>query len=121
MNGLTHRVVAGLAVGAVLADREAKQGRTTLRPVAGGAIAAVLTNLPDFLEPATSPNHRAFFHSLAFAAMVGIGLHRLSQWETRTEQDKVWKSFGMLAGSAYLIHLALDFTTRRSLPMLGRL
>lgn len=121
MNGLTHRVVAGLAVGAVLADREANQGKRTLRPVAGGTIAAVLTNLPDILEPASSPNHRAFFHSLAFVAMVGIGLHKLSQWETQTEQEKFWKSLGMLAGSAYLIHLALDFTTHRSLPVLGRI
>ena len=119
MNGLTHRVVAGLAVGAVLAGREAKRGQSSLEPVASGAISALLTNLPDVLEPATSPNHRAFFHSLAFAAMLGIGLHRLSQWETRSEQDKFWKYLGMLAGSACLIHLALDFTTRRSLPIVG--
>jgi inner membrane protein len=113
--------VAGLAVGAVLAGREAKKGETTLEPVADGAIAALFTNLPDVLEPATSPNHRAFFHSLAFAAMLGIGLHKLSQWEPRTEQDRFWKNLGMLAGSAYLIHLALDFTTRRSLPIIGRI
>lgn len=121
MNGLTHRVVAGLTVGAVLADREAKQGKTSLEPVAGGAIAALLTNLPDVLEPATSPNHRAFFHSLAFAAMLGIGLYKLNQWEPRTERERFWQRLGMLAGSAYLIHLALDFTTRRSLPVLGRM
>lgn len=121
MNGLTHRMVAGLAVSTVLADREAKQGQVTLKPIAGGAIAAALTNLPDLLEPASSPNHRAFFHSLTFAAMVGTGLHKLSQWEARTDQDKLLKALGMLAGAAYLIHLALDFTTRRSLPVFGRL
>lgn len=120
MNGPTHRLVAGAAVGIYLADSEAKNGTPSLRPVAAGAVAALLTNLPDFLEPATSPNHRAFFHSLAFAALLAMGLHRLHQWQPETSSEKFWKEIGMLTGVAYLIHLALDFTTHKSLPLFGR-
>lgn len=121
MNGPTHRLVAGAAVGIYLADREAKVSPPTLKPLVGGAAAAFFTNLPDVLEPATSPNHRAFFHSLAFAGLLATGLHKLNQWQPETEFDKFWKGLGMLAGSAYLIHLALDLTTRKSLPILGRI
>lgn len=121
MNGPTHRLVAGAAVGLYLADQEAKVGPPTFKPFVGGAVAAFFTNLPDVLEPATSPNHRAFFHSLAFAGLLATGLHKLNQWQPETESDKFWKGLGMLAGSAYLIHLALDLTTRKSLPILGRI
>ena len=120
MNGPTHRLFAGAAVGLYLADQESKAGTPTLRPVLSGTAAAFFTNLPDILEPATSPNHRAFFHSLAFAAMLGTALHKLYQWQPETDSDRFWKSVGMLAGSAYLIHLALDFTNRSSLPLVGR-
>lgn len=120
MNGTTHRLVAGAAVGLYLADRETKAGTPTLRPVLSGTAAALFTSLPDFLEPATSPHHRAFFHSLTFAALLGMGLHTLHQWQPETDADRFWKSVGMVAGSAYLIHLALDFTTSKSLPLVGR-
>ena len=120
MNGPAHRLVAGAAVCAYLADQERSTGTPTLRPVLGGGAAAFFTNLPDILEPATSPNHRAFFHSIAFAALLGAGLYKLHQWEPETDAETFWRAIGMLAGSAYLIHLALDFTTRKSLPLVGR-
>ena len=120
MNGPTHRLVAGATVGLYLADQEAKAGLTTLNPFVGGAAASFFTNLPDILEPATSPNHRAFFHSLAFAGLLATGLHKLHQWQPETELETFWRGVGLLVGSAYLIHLALDFTTRKSLPLLGR-
>lgn len=119
MNGPTHRLVAGVAVGLYFADQEAKAGPLTLKPIIGGVAATFFTNLPDILEPATSPNHRAFFHSLAFAGLLAKCVHKLHQWEPETESDKFWRSVGLLSASAYLIHVALDFTTRKSLPLIG--
>ena len=100
MNGPTHRLVAGAAVGLYLADCDAKAGAQTLKPVLSGTAAAFFTNLPDILEPATSPNHRQFFHSLTFAALLGMGLHKLHHWQAETGSERFWKSVGMLAGSA---------------------
>ena len=119
MNRATHQLVAGAAVGIYLAKRESATGATTIKPLLGSAVAAFFTNLPDVLEPATSPNHRAMFHSLAFAALLGTCLYQLNQWQTETELESLLKGAGMLALSAYLIHLALDFTTAKSLPLIG--
>lgn len=121
MNAAAHQWTAGLAVGLHLADREQKAGKATLQPLAGGVLASLLTKLPDLLEPATTPNHRQFFHSVAFATLLGVGLYKLHQWEPQGTADKFWKGLGMLAISSYLIHLALDATTRKSLPLLGKL
>lgn len=119
MNRATHQLVAGAAVGIYLTKRESATGATTIKPLLGSAAAAFFTNLPDVLEPATSPNHRAMFHSLAFAALLGTCLYQLNQWQTETELESLLKGAGMLALSAYLIHLALDFTTAKSLPLIG--
>lgn len=119
MNGPTHQLVAATTVGIFLANREKNIGVTTSTPILGGAAAAMLTNLPDLLEPATSPNHRSFFHSLAFAAGLVEGFRQLNKWQPETDLEKFLRGIGMLAISAYLIHLALDFTTKKSLPLLG--
>jgi inner membrane protein len=121
VNAAAHQVTAGLAVGLHLADREQKEGKATLQPLAGGFVASVLTKLPDLLEPASSPNHRQFFHSVVFASLLGAGLYRLHKWQPEEAADKFWKALGMLAISSYLIHLALDATTAKSLPLLGKL
>lgn len=119
MNRSTHQLVAGAIAGIYLVDRERTAGATTIRPLLGSTAAAVFTNLPDLLEPAKSPNHRAFFHSLAFAAFLGTCLHQLNQWQPQTDAEKLLRGLGILAMSAYLIHLALDFTTAKSLPLIG--
>lgn len=119
MNRATHQLVAGAVAGIYLAKRERGNGAKTIKPLLGSAAAAFFTNLPDILEPATSPNHRGKFHSLAFAALLGTCLYQLNQWQTETELESLLKGAGMLVVSAYLIHLALDFTTAKSLPLVG--
>lgn len=121
MNAAAHRFMAGAVVSVFLANREQKSGQTTLQPVAAGFLASVLTKMPDLLEPATSPNHRQFFHSVAFASILGVGLYKLHQWEPQEAADKFWKTLGMLAISSYLIHLAMDATTAKCLPLIGKL
>jgi inner membrane protein len=121
VNAAAHQLTACAAVGLFLADREQRAGNSTLQPLAGGLAASVFTKLPDLLEPATSPNHRQFFHSLLFASFLGVGLYKLRQWEPQDGADKAWKTLGMIAISGYLIHLALDATTAKSLPCIGKL
>lgn len=120
MNGPTHRLVAGFAVGLYVAEKERKVGQPTAMPLVSGFAASLLTNLPDILEPATAPNHRAFFHSIVFAALVGGGIHKVYQWQPESELERFLKGLALLTGSAYLIHLALDLTTKKGLPLLGR-
>lgn len=120
-NKLAHCTVAALATGAVILNTEAKEGKKTSAPLGGSLLAAICTNLPDMLEPAIHPHHRQFFHSVAFAAMIGCGMYKLCQWEPQTEGEKLLKSCLLVAGGAYLVHLAMDACTRRSLPLVGKL
>jgi len=120
-SGPVHRAVAMAAVGAALLKNDVDRGEKTPKPILGAILAALATNLPDFLEPATNPSHRQFFHSVAFAGAVGYGISKLHEWEPGDKWDEYLKTGALVVGYAYLIHLALDSLTAKSLPMLGRL
>src|SRR5262245_47631099 len=44
--------------------------------------------LPDIIEPATSPNHRSFFHSVTFMGVAG-SLVWSRVWQIRDEQVRI--------------------------------
>jgi inner membrane protein len=123
MNAGAHRLIgaAAMAMAVASATLSPRQEETAAHAVAGCAGGYCFGTLPDLIEPATSPHHRQFFHSLIFAGVMGYGLYRLYQWEPGSPEFKVIRMIGLIAGGAYLVHLALDATTKRSLPLLGRL
>lgn len=120
MNGPAHQIAAGFATGVFLAERERQGGIQTAQPLLAGTAAAFLTKLPDILEPATSPNHRQFFHSVAFAGLIGFAFHKLGKWRSESAGGEFLKSLGQIAIPAHLIHLLLDSLTAKSLPLVGR-
>lgn len=119
-NALTHQSVAAVAIGGWIAQLEIKEGKKTMAPLGGVALAAICTNLPDMLEPAIHSHHRQFFHSLAFVGILGLGMRRLYEWDTKTELERQMRFCLLVAGGSYLIHLAMDACTSRSLPLLGK-
>lgn len=121
MNAKTHQIVASLAIGVYLAYKEYQAGEQSLKPFAGAALAAWATKLPDILEPPDHPNHRQFCHSLTFATMLGCTLIELNAWQAQTDFEKALKFSLLVIVNAYLVHLALDFTTTKSLPLIGKL
>ena len=120
MNGPAHQVVAGFATGVFLAEQERKAGVQTAKPIVAGTAAAFFTKLPDMLEPASSPNHRQFFHSVVFAGLLCLAFHELGKWQPESTGGEVLKALGQVAIPAYLIHLFLDSLTAKSLPLIGR-
>lgn len=120
MNGPAHQVVAGFATGVFLAEKERQAGVQTAKPLVAGTAAAFFTKLPDMLEPATSPNHRQFFHSIAFAGLLGLAFHELGKWQPESAGGEFLKTLGQVAIPAYLIHLFMDSFTEKSLPWVGR-
>ena len=79
---------------------------------AGGAAIAAL---PDLLEPATSPNHRALFHSLACGGVIcfaAFGKHT-------EDMEPGAKHSLRVAALSYLSHLFLDGGTPKGLPIIG--
>lgn len=120
-NALAHRSGAALLVGAALLSIESQTKEFTHAPITGSAVAAVCTNIPDWLEPAMHPHHRQFFHSFVFAGMVGYGMYKAYKWEAKTDFDKFMRLCLLAAGAGVLIHLAMDSATSRSLPILGKI
>ncbi|MBL8377399.1 MAG: hypothetical protein JNM79_06000 [Burkholderiales bacterium] len=119
-NGTTHRIAAAVVIGAVWIHAEADQPEKSAKPLLGAGLAALLTNLPDILEPALHPNHRQFFHSLTFAAMLGKATHEIYEWETDNPADEAIRFLLLVGAGAYFVHLLLDAGTAKSLPILGR-
>lgn len=114
-------MIGALALTVVGASLSRKQEDVVPQAAAGCIGGYCFGTLPDWVEPATSPNHRQFFHSLMFAGLVGYGLYRLYQWDPDSAEEKVLRFIGLAAGGAYLVHLSLDAMTPRSLPLVGRI
>jgi len=73
---------------------------------------AILGELADVLEPATNPNHRAFFHSVCFAGAVlywAFGEHS-QKWQP----DDRWAI--RAAALSYVSHPCLDSGSAKGLP-----
>ena len=119
-NALTHRTIAAALTGIMVLNKEDRAGKHTLAPLGGSILAAICTNLPDILEPAINPHHRQIFHSFAFAVLIAVGMHKLTQWKPEESADKLVKASLLIIGGAYLTHLALDACTSRSLPLVGK-
>lgn len=79
------------------------------------AVGAGIAALPDIIEPADNPNHRAMFHSLAFAGTItyaAFGKH--------TQKMKLDDRHALqIAALSYLSHLLLDSRTPKGLPIAG--
>jgi inner membrane protein len=121
MNAAEHRLVSALTLG-LLGTVGCYESQDTIpRAAAFGLGGYCCATLPDLFEPATSPHHRQFFHGVVFAVGLGYGLYKLYEFEPQSTLGEVARLAGLIAGGAYLLHLALDATTKRSLPLVGRL
>jgi membrane-bound metal-dependent hydrolase YbcI (DUF457 family) len=116
-NAAAHRLGAAAIVGGIALAAENKQEESTAKPLIAGGLACLAGTLPDILEPACHPNHRQFFHSLAFAGMVGHGVYKAWQWKPESKTQEWLRIACMAAGGAYLVHLAMDATTTKGLPI----
>jgi membrane-bound metal-dependent hydrolase YbcI (DUF457 family) len=149
-NKSTHRK-AGAISGTFLAAVRASGQRdeSVVLESLGGCIGGVVGGgLPDWLEPATWPGHRSFFHSLTAGGVAYKTVSEaLNEWESycrekavlaRTNADLVdadgWQRLGywiqqllwqiaagLLSGllAGYGSHLALDMVTPASLPFIA--
>jgi len=118
-NGATHiwaGCVAGFAAGLIDQREKFESG---LDPIASSAIGAVFGKLPDWLEPASNPHHRQFFHSGLMFAVVCVGFNKAFKWKPADPIEKLIRSALLAAAGGYASHLLLDATTPRSLPIIG--
>ncbi len=91
-----------------------------VKPTWGGALvcggaAAGMACLPDLWEPALTPFHRGFFHSVVLngGVVVGIG------WAWKNPRISVEAKIGVAAlGLGYVSHSFLDSMTPMGIPFL---
>lgn len=120
-NGTTHQLVAAASIGFILGHLEETNKEPSSKPIIGASLAALLTNLPDLLEPARHPQHRQFFHSIAFGGLIGVAGYKLYTWEPGDDWERVLRLLLLVGCGAVLVHLAMDALTKRSLPWAGRI
>jgi membrane-bound metal-dependent hydrolase YbcI (DUF457 family) len=120
-NAATHGLAAFATVATLSAADERSRGQATMRPLLDGAAGALLTSLPDKLEPAIHPNHRQFFHSVLVLAGVGYLTYQAYNWKPTTDWEQILRWLVIIGGVAYVTHLALDACTAKSLPLVGKL
>ena len=80
----------------------------------------VFSKLPDWIEQATNPHHRQFFHNVSFLVMLGYGLKMAYDWKPEDKGGQLFRFLTLCAGAGYISHLVLDGVTLRSLPLLGK-
>ena len=117
-NATGHMIAGGVTGAAVLVYQRRKEDKQIEPSELGLAIftGVAFGLLPDLLEPATSPNHRALFHSLVFAGIIAWVLYQACSDENgRSDQKLLLK----LIAAAYASHLLLDARTPMGLPILG--
>ena len=107
-------------MGLLWVARETNPGARLPHPALGGLVAAMTASLPDVLEPATSPNHRQFCHSVVFAGGVAAALNEIYDWAPDTPLLQFVRDILISVGLAYLIHLGVDATTAKCIPFLGK-
>lgn len=116
----THQNIAALAMFSSQLVTEVNGGNLTVKPFVNAALAAMATNLPDLIEPATNPHHRQFFHSMLFGSLVASAGVKLYQWQPEEEWENILRQVMLVGCGAYVIHLLADSLTPRGLPIVGK-
>lgn len=117
MDSGKHMAVGGLVgFGGYLLYKHLKQEPLSLAgavlSLLGGAFVGLL---PDLLEPATNPNHRSFFHSVALVLLLINANRKVWENDNLNEDQKLAMS---IFSAAYGSHLVADSTTTKGLPLL---
>jgi hypothetical protein len=126
---------AGLLVGALAGGFAMYRANGSILQVliaaaVGACVGVVGSRAPDWIEPATHGWHRRFFHSWAWIRYAGMpAISLLAIWCGRARRRRLPLVTGLLEAVAigasagfvggYASHLALDWRTPRSLPMVG--
>ncbi|MBK9099499.1 MAG: metal-dependent hydrolase [bacterium] len=133
-NGNIHKT-AGAVIGsitylAIKNDSQKREQADLGELILSTSIGLSTSRLPDILEPAIHPNHRAFYHSLTFGCVVGfVGVQAWKDFQLKRNERKV-KGIQprspreyvdvaiILTCSSILLHLVMDGFTKKGLNII---
>lgn len=122
MRAAAHAAISGASAFAMVSLIKHQNPAARLpHPGFAALVAALASGLPDVLEPATSPHHRQFCHSAAFAALVISGMKKLYDWVPATPGEALVRDVLLSIGFGYMAHLCADATTAMGLPLVGKI
>lgn len=112
-----HMLLGGLACfgGYILIKRMLNEEVNFGNALCCGIVGAGVARLPDIIEPAINPSHRAIAHSLATSGALIYTTKKVLETQ-RFDSDQKAAITGLIA--AYLSHLAADSTTPAGLPLI---
>jgi membrane-bound metal-dependent hydrolase YbcI (DUF457 family) len=116
-NGADYLTV-GVLIGLTMTSFDQRQG---INPVLAISDSTAFAKRPDWLEPATNPHHRQFFHSISFLAVITLGIKKVFDRKPEDNLGQVLRLMTLCADDGYLRHLVLDLLTPRSLQLVGKL
>lgn len=121
-NAAAHTLGAAIGVGLIhMVHEQENEDSPSGMPFASAGLAACFGCVPDRLEPAIHPNHRQFFHSLAFGALLIYAGKKIYDWSPEDDLAKAARYVALVGIAAYGVHLAMDALTKKSLPLVGKL
>jgi len=114
-NRIDHLILGALTSGGVYLGCKFLKGEkpTLVGLVSTSAVGAGSAALPDLLEPAVSPNHRAGFHSWLALGVLGVSSAAIAKSELSEEAKLGILSFA----GGYSSHLIADAMTPKGLPL----
>ena len=77
------------------------------------SIGGVAASIPDWIEPATNPNHRNIFHSLGMAILTAY----TAFGKPSSNLDPALRELLQVGAVGYLSHLGADSSTPKGLPL----
>jgi len=114
-----ERIIIGalVALGVYGLYKYIKQEKPTIQGALGSLIVGGLASIaPDILEPATSPSHRSFFHSIILLVVLACGNQKVWESQNMTEDQKLILS---VLSAAYGSHLVSDSVTPKGIPFIA--
>ena len=116
-NRAEHDFIGMIFGAGVTLLNEDEADKRVINPLTGALLGKYASRLPDILEPASHPNHRAFFHSWVFFGILGLGMYKTWKWEAEDTSQKILKWALLVGGVAFASHLLRDSLTKKSLPV----
>lgn len=133
-NGNVHKT-AGTILGTMtylaIQNNSQQKEKVELGELILSAVVGVGTaRIPDILEPPINPNHRAFYHSLAFGFLIGIaGTQAWKDFQLRRNERRVsgiqqWRFREyvdvavIITCGSILLHLVMDGFTKKGLNVI---
>lgn len=122
MRAAAHAAISGVSAFAMVAILQERHPAARLpHPAFAAVVAALASGLPDVLEPANTPHHRQFCHSLVFAGVMTSGMKKLYDWVPATPDEEFVRDVLLSIGFGYTAHLCADATTAMGLPLVGKI